>query len=216
MTNSLSDAGRQPTIGLTGGIASGKSTVARLLQSAGAGVVDADVVAREVVDVGSPGLAEVVSAFGAGVLASDGRLDRERLAALVFADEAERARLQAILHPRIAARSAERIAELRAQRVLYVIYDAPLLVEVGAYKTLNALIVVAAREETQIARAIARDGAERESTERRIAAQLPLARKLEVADSMIWNDAGLAELEARTLEIHSQILLRFGLPEGST
>lgn len=205
----------KPVIGLTGGIASGKSSVARILERAGTGIVDADRVAREVVEVGSEGLAEVVAAFGESVLAPDGSLARDKLGAIVFGDEAARARLQAILHPRIARRSAQLIERQRASAAAYVIYDAPLLVEVGAYKGLAALIVVAAQEESQIARTRERDGVSREVAQSRIAAQLPLARKLAVADYVIVNDGSLEELERRTLEIHAQILLRFGLSSGS-
>jgi dephospho-CoA kinase len=201
----------KPTIGLTGGIASGKSTVARMLEHAGAGIVDADQVAREVVLPGSEGLAEVVAAFGSSVLTADGSLDRGALASTVFGDEAARLRLQAILHPRIGRRSAERIEALHAGPVLYVIYEAPLLVEVGGYKSLAALIVVASSQESQLARAMRRDSVEPSAVKARIAAQSPLERKLEVADYVIWNDGSLSELERRTAEVHREILLRFGL-----
>ena len=201
----------KPTIGLTGGIASGKSEVSRVLQSLGVGVVDADKLAREVVAPGSEGLREVVATFGTGVLAPDGSLDRERLAAIVFGDEPARKRLQAITHPRIGQLSAQRIAALRASDAPYVVYDAPLLVEVGAHQGFAALIVVAAEEAIQVARLLARDGfAEREARQR-IAAQLPLARKIAVADYVIRNDTSLQALEARTREVHDQILERFGL-----
>jgi len=201
----------KPTIGLTGGIASGKSEVSRILQGAGVGIVDADRLAREVVAPGTDGLREVVAAFGAGVLATDGSLDRERLAAIVFGDEQARLRLQAITHPRIGQLSAQRLAELRASEAVYLVYDAPLLVEVGAHKGFAALIVVAADEEAQVARLITRDGFSEPDARRRIAAQLPLARKIEVADYVIHNDASLSELQARTLAVHRQILERFGL-----
>lgn len=202
---------KKPTIGLTGGIASGKSSVARILMRAGVGVVDADQVAREVVAKGSDGLREVCAAFGTGVLAADGSLDRGKLAAIVFEDPAARRRLEAITHPRIAARSAERLAALHAGDAVYVVYDVPLLVEVGAHKRLDALIVVAAKPATQIARAVARGDQTREEAERRIAAQLPLEQKVAVADYVIDNDGTEAELERHTLEVHRAILERFGL-----
>src|SRR5687767_2515536 len=138
----------KPTIGLTGGIASGKSTVSRVLEQLGVGIVDADQLAREVVAVGSDGLREVVATFGAGVLTPEGSLDREKLGAIVFGDEQARRKLQAITHPRIAQMGAERIAALQSGPAPYVIYDAPLLVEVGAHKSFAALIVVAAAEPT--------------------------------------------------------------------
>ena len=201
----------KPTIGLTGGIASGKSTVARVLQRLGVGVVDADRLAREVVEPGSDGLRDIVAAFGSGVLAANGSLDREKLGAIVFSDEQARTKLQAITHPRIAKLSAERIAELLAGTAPYVVYDAPLLVEVGAHKGFAALIVVAAKEAIQISRLRARDGLSELECRRRIGAQLPLARKIEVADYVIENDGTVEDLERRTLTVHSQILERFGL-----
>lgn len=204
----------KPTLGLTGGIASGKSTVARIFQRAGVGVVDADQVARDVVVPGSEGLAEVVAAFGAGVVRGDGTLDREALAARAFADPSQRERLQSILHPRIGRRSAELLDALRAGPSRYVIYEAPLLVEVGAHKGLAALIVVASAQENQLERAVLRDTASRDAIAARIAAQLPLERKLEVADYVIWNDGSLADLEQRVLEVHREILKRFGLDEA--
>jgi dephospho-CoA kinase len=201
----------KPTIGLTGGIASGKSVVSRVLEQLGVGVVDADRLAREVVVPGSEGLTEVVRTFGAGVLAADGSLDREKLGAIVFGDEQKRKALQAITHPRIGRLSAERIAALQRGPSPYVVYDAPLLVEVGAHKGLAALIVVAASEANQVARLAARDGLSEAECRQRIAAQLPLARKVEVADYVIDNDGTLAELEQRTRAVHAQILERFAL-----
>jgi dephospho-CoA kinase len=205
----------KPTIGLTGGIASGKSTVSSVLAQLGVGIVDADRLAREVVAMGSDGLREVVETFGTGVLAPDGSLDRAKLGALVFGDEEARRKLQAITHPRIARLGAERIGELQASAAPYVIYDAPLLVEVGAHKGFAALIVVAAAEPTQIARLRARDGLSDDQSSQRLAAQLPLARKIEVADYVIHNDGSLADLEQRTRQVHAQILERFGLVGGA-
>jgi dephospho-CoA kinase len=205
----------KPTIGLTGGIASGKSTVSRVLAQLGVGIVDADQLAREVVAVGSDGLREVVATFGAGVLTPEGSLDREKLGAIVFGDEQARRKLQAITHPRIAQMGAERIAALQSGPAPYVIYDAPLLVEVGAHKGFAALIVVAAAEPTQIARLHSRDGLSGLQSSQRIAAQLPLARKIEAADYVIYNDGSLAELEQRTREVHEQILERFALVNGT-
>jgi dephospho-CoA kinase len=200
----------KPTIGLTGGIASGKSTVARLLERWNVGTVDADMIAREVVAAGSEGLREVVAAFGGGVLTPEGALDREKLGALVFNDPAARAKLQAITHPRIGRLSAERLAALHEGPSPYVVYDAPLLVEVGSHKGLHALIVVAAGPETQLARAIARGGLSREQALQRIAAQLPLAEKIDVADYVIYNDGSLEDLERQARTVHEKILERFG------
>lgn len=201
----------KPTIGLTGGIASGKSTVARTLIAQGVGLVDADQLAREVVGPGSDGLAEIVAAFGQEVLAADGSLDREKMAARVFGDDEARAKLNGITHPRIGQLSAQRLAELHAGDCVYVVYDAPLLVEVGAHRGMDALIVVAADVETQVARVMERDGSSEADARKRIAAQFPLERKVEVADYVIDNSGTLQDLERRTLEVHREICERFGL-----
>jgi len=202
---------KKPVVGLTGGIASGKSVAARVLAGLGVGIVDADQLAREVVAPGSDGLAAVVAAFGSEVLTADGSLDREKVAARVFREPEARKMLQAITHPRIGMRSAERLAELAATATPYVVYDAPLLVEVGAHKGLDALIVIAAPRDTQIARAVARDGMAPDEAERRIAAQLPLADKVAVADYVVNNDGSLEALEAAVRATHQRILARFGL-----
>jgi dephospho-CoA kinase len=205
---------KKPLIGLTGGIASGKSSVSRILEGQGIDIVDADRVAREVVEPGSDGLVEIVRAFGEDVLRSDGSLDREKLGAIVFRDAGARARLEAITHPKIGARSAERISQAMNGASPYVVYDAPLLIEVSGHRGMDALIVVAAEEANQVERAVARDGMTRDEALRRIAAQLPLAKKVALADYVVHNDASLAELEAATLDVHSQILTRFGLAAG--
>jgi dephospho-CoA kinase len=196
-------------VGLTGGIASGKSAVGRLFRALGVSVVDADEVAREVVERGSEGLAEIVEAFGSGVLGPDGALDRKKLAAIVFEEPDLRKRLEAITHPRIGARSMQLMAAVAARGERLAIYEAALLVENGSYRMMQALIVVAAREETQIARVIARDGFDEAAARARIAAQLPLAQKIAVADYVIWNDGTLDELAAKVREIHSALLARF-------
>jgi dephospho-CoA kinase len=201
----------KPTIGLTGGIASGKSTVARTLIAQGVGLVDADQLAREVVAPGSEGLAEIVTSFGHEVLAPDGSLDREKMAARVFGDDEARARLNTITHPRIGQLSAQRLAELHGSDCVYVVYDAPLLVEVGAHRGMDALIVVASDVETQVARVMRRDGSSEADARKRIAAQFPLERKVEVADYVIDNSGTLQDLERRTLEVHREICERFGL-----
>lgn len=206
---------KKPVIGLTGGIASGKSVAARVLAGLGIGIVDADQIAREIVAPGSDGLAAVVAAFGSEVLTAEGALDREKVAARVFREPEARKILQAITHPRIAVRSAERLAALAATETPYVVYDAPLLVEVGAHKGLDALIVIAAERDTQVARAVARDGMTRDEAERRIAAQLPLADKVAVADYVVNNDGTLEALEAAVHATHRRILERFGLSEAA-
>jgi dephospho-CoA kinase len=200
----------KPTIGLTGGIASGKSRVARVLRGVGVPVIDADQIAREVVALGSDGLAAIIAEFGAEVVDAAGNLDRERMGKRVFAEPEARQKLQAITHPRIGQLSAQRIAEAKAGSAPYVVYEAPLLVEVGAHKGLDALIVVAAGEDAQVTRAVMRDGLAAEDVRQRIAAQLPLARKVAVADYVINNDGTLEQLERATLDVHARILERFG------
>lgn len=197
-------------VGLTGGIGSGKSTVARFFSELGVPVVDADHIAREVVEPGSPGLAAVVEEFGEGVLDDSGRLDRGKLGAVVFGDQVARRKLESILHPRIATRSMERLAELSAEGHPYAIYEAALLVENGSHRTMAALVVVAADETTQLRRVMQRDGIDESAARARIEAQLPLEEKIEVADWVIDNGGSLEQTRARCAEVHAQILARFG------
>lgn len=204
----------RPIVGLTGGIASGKSVVAKVLRDLGVAVVDADQLARDVVAPGTEGLAEVVAQFGPAVLRADGSLDREKLASIVFADPDKRKRLNAITHPRIGALGMQRIAELQHTATPYVVYEAPLLVEVGGHKGMAAVIVVGADSETQVRRVTERDGSSPEQARARIDAQLPLADKIAVADYVIANEGTLEELRARTLEVHAAILERFALTNG--
>ncbi len=201
-------------IGLTGGIASGKSRVARILSESGVPVIDADQVAREVVEKGTDGLRAIVARFGAGVLTDDGALDRDKLAKIVFSDPEARAALNAITHPRIAQRSAELIGAAQAGDAPYVAYEAALLVETGVYKGLSALVVVSAPEHLQRERAIARDGATNEAVAARIRSQLPLADKVAVADYVIENDGDFDTLRARTLNVHTRLVERFGAGES--
>lgn len=196
----------KPTVGLTGGIASGKSTVADMFRQLGAAIVDADQVARDVVAPGSEGFVAVIDAFGAEMVGADGSLDRAKLGALVFADEEARKKLNGITHPRIAQESRRRIGEALASDAPYVVYEAALLVENGLAKAFQPLVVVAVAEERQLARLMARDGSTAEEAQKRIDAQLPLAKKLELADHVIRNDGALPETEQRVREVHEAIL----------
>ncbi len=198
----------KPVVGLTGGIASGKSTVARLFAELGVPVVDADALAREIVEPGSPGLARIVERFGASMLLPDGTLDRKRLARVVFEDPRAREDLNAITHPLIAAKGAERIRELQGTDAPYIVYEAALLVENGSYKAFSALVVVATSPITQLARLMARDGSTEDEARARIAAQLPLDRKVDVADYVIRNDGDASDLEAQVRAVHAKILER--------
>jgi dephospho-CoA kinase len=187
--------------GLTGGLASGKSTVARRLAALGVPVIDADQLAREVVAPGTPGLAAVASAFGPSVILPDGSLDRPRLASLVFGDPELRRRLNAIVHPLIGAASAARMAALEARGEPLACYEAALLVENGLADAFRPLVVVAVDEETQVARAMARDGATEAEARARIAAQLPLAAKIAAADHVIDTSGPRHETEKRIDEV---------------
>ena len=181
-------------IGLTGGIGSGKSTVARLLAERGAAVVDADVLAREVVAPGTPGLAAVVEAFGERVLTPDGALDRPALAAVVFGDAQARARLDGIVHPLVRARAAESIAALRADAV--VVQDIPLLVETGQAGSFDLVLVVEAAPDVRIARLVAR-GLGAGDARARIAAQATDEQRRAVADVVVDNSGTPEDLAAQ-------------------
>jgi dephospho-CoA kinase len=179
-------------LGLTGGIGSGKSTVARLIADLGVPVLDADQLAREVVEPGRPALAEVAAAWPQAI-GPDGRVDRKRLAGIIFADAAQRVRLEAITHPRIQALSDERLAELAVKGHALAVYEASLLVESGRYKDFDGLVVVTASPETQLERILARGDLTEAEAQARIDAQLPLLAKVRVATHLIDNDG---ELEA--------------------
>ncbi len=197
-------------IGLTGGIASGKSAVAALLRERGAAIVDADVVARQVVEPGQPALDEIRARFGDEVLDGDGRLDRKRLGERVFADPAARAALNAITHPRIAAASQAEIARHGARGAHVVFYEAALLIENGLHRGLDATIVVAAPPETQLVRLRARDGLDEAAARARLAAQLPLADKVAVATWVIDNGGDLDRTRAQLDAVCADIEARFG------
>lgn len=181
-------------IALTGGIGSGKSTVSRLLAEKGAIIVDADAIAREIVEPGEPALEEIRVAFGPEVIDADGLLRRSKLAEVVFDDPDALARLNAITHPRIAARSAELLEAAPADAV--VVYDMPLLVEQGpqALSGWDAIVVVDAPDEVRLSRLIAR-GVDRDDAQRRMAAQVSRDVRLAAADHVIDNSGDLMSLE---------------------
>ncbi|MBM0239975.1 dephospho-CoA kinase, partial [Micromonospora sp. ATA32] len=180
-------------VGLTGGIGSGKSAVAARLAALGAVVIDADLIAREVVAPGTPGLAEIVDAFSDQVLGPDGALDRAALGAVIFADEAARRRLEAITHPRVRARTAELIAAAAPDAV--VVNDVPLLVEVGLAPTYHLVVVVQTAVTTRLERLERDRGMSRAEAERRIAAQADDARRRAAADVVLSNDGSLDDLK---------------------
>jgi dephospho-CoA kinase len=189
------------TVGLTGGIGSGKSTVAELLASYGAVIIDADVLAREAVAPGTPGLARVIEQFGPEVLAPDGSLDRPRLAALVFADPDRLAALNAIIHPYVRQRSEEITAAASPDAV--VVQVIPLLVENGL-TGFDEVVVVDASEETQLRR-LAERGMDQADARARIAAQATRDRRREAADVVIDNDGDLAGMRAQVERLWAEL-----------
>ncbi len=184
-------------IGVTGGIASGKTTFAGLLRARGVPVLDADALARSAVAPGSPALAEIAHAFGPDVLAADGSLDRRRMADLVFADAGARRRLEAITHPAVRRAVAEETARLAAAGHELVFYDTPLLFEVGLERTLDSVVVVWAPPDVQRARLAARDGLGLAEADARLAAQLPIDDKAARADFVVENTGAPAALGAK-------------------
>ncbi len=184
--------------GLTGGIASGKSTVAARLRAHGVPVIDADELAREVVAPGTDGLRAIVETFGDGVLDATGALDRKALARIVFSDDGARQRLNAITHPRIGQRTADLADDLRRAGEPLGCYEAALLVENGVADMFRPLVVVSCPAAVQIERILARDDASREDAMARVAAQKPLAEKVAVADFVIDTDGPIAQSRERT------------------
>jgi len=190
-------------VGLTGGIASGKSTVSALLRELGAVVVDADRLARDVVAPGTPGLAEVVAAFGPEVAAEDGTLDRAALARRVFDDLAARRRLEGIVHPRV--REAAAAEEAAAPPGVLVVHDIPLLVETGQAAGFDVVVVVDVPEEVQVERMLADRGWSREEALSRIAAQAARGDRLAAATHVLDNSGTREELRDQVVALHREL-----------
>jgi dephospho-CoA kinase len=194
-------------VGLTGGIGSGKSTVARLLEDRGAVVFDADLLAREAVEPGTPGHAAVIERFGADVLAPGGELDREALASIVFADPSARRDLEQIVHPEVRRLFAEGSEAYRdTDRV--VVFSAPLLVESGMHTAFEILVVVSATVATQIERLMRQRGMSEASIRARIDAQAPLEDKAAVADVLVDNEGTLDELASQVEQLWKELSAR--------
>jgi dephospho-CoA kinase len=196
--------------GLTGGLASGKSTVAARLRARRLPVIDADALARAVTSPASPALAKIVQTFGSEAL-RDGVLDRRWLASVVFADESRRLELEAILHPEIQARRDVLLAELAARGEPLACYEVPLLFEKGLERGLRPVVLVRVPEAVQIQRAQARDGEGEAQVRARLAAQLPLADKAARADYVIDNDGSIEDLHAATDRVLKQICTAMGV-----
>jgi dephospho-CoA kinase len=187
-------------VGLTGGVASGKSTVGEIFTALGATVIDADVLAREVVAPGTDGLAEVVKAFGEDVLTASGELDRAKMGEIVFADQAKRKTLESIIHPRVRERGAELE---KAARGPIVIHEIPLLVETGQATAFDALVVVDVPVEVQVERLVKDRGLTPEEAEARIAAQATREERLAVANYIIDNSGTPEQLRVRVAEVYA-------------
>ena len=194
-------------VGLTGGLASGKSTVAGFFRELGAFHIDADRLAHELVAPGGGAEREVISRFGGGIIGTDGAIDRKALAAIVFSDPVALADLNALVHPKVRKEIAQRIADhaAGASPAEVALVDAALLVESGIHRDLDALIVVACPEPIQIARAVARGGLTEAEARARVAAQAPLARKLAVADHVIDNGASLLETKRQVRGVWDEL-----------
>ncbi len=190
-------------VGLTGGVASGKSTVSAMLAELGATVIDADLLAREVVERGTPGLAQVVEEFGEELLTADGDLDRPAMGRLVFGDEERRRRLEAIVHPLVFERYAEIEASAPADGV--VVHDIPLLAESGRADTFDEVVVVDVPAELQVERMVRDRGWTEEEARSRIAAQATREERLAVATIVVDNSGSLEDLRARVAEVWEQL-----------
>ena len=194
-------------VGLTGGIGSGKTTVASLFSQAGVPVIDADELARELVVPGEPAFDEIVSVFGTDLVSPSGTLDRSKLRALVFRNATKRKRLEAILHPRIRCEMERRLSAINASYCLLVI---PLLFETDQVELIDRVLVVDATREQQICRTQDRDGVTRKSVEGLLRAQLGRRERLKHADDVIRNDSDLAHLEKQVQALHERYIERSG------
>jgi dephospho-CoA kinase len=191
--------------GLTGGIASGKSTVAAMLRELGAPVIDADAIARDLTRKGQPALAEIAARFP-GVVSASGELDRRALARRVFADPAERAALEGVLHPRIGAAMQEQARALAAAGHPIAFYEAALIFEKNLDRALDGVVLVTAGEETQLRRLMARDRLGEEDARRRLAAQMSMAEKAKRATLSIDSETTLQDLRTRVAAVYRRLL----------
>jgi dephospho-CoA kinase len=196
-------------VGLTGGIASGKTTVADMFAEHGAGIVDTDLIAREVVEPGQAGLEAVVAEFGSGVLLDDGRLDRAALRRIVFNDSEQRKRLDSLLHPLIRART---IVQIEALRAPYAIVVVPLLFESGFDALVDRVVVVDCPEDQQLERLCRRDGMEIGDARRMLAAQIDRQTRLARADDVVDNGGSPAESRRQVSSLHQRYLDLAGRP----
>ena len=194
-------------VGLTGGIATGKSTVSEMLRRLGCEIIDADRLARDVVEPEQPAWKQIVADFGRGVVNADGTLDRKKLGAIVFADPDRRKRLEAITHPAIRARFQARLDELAAQGFAgIVVFDAPVMIESGGYRNMDRLVVVVTDEATQASRLRTRDGTDDAEGRRKVASQMPLAEKAKLADYVIDNSGAPEATAAEVRRVFAALM----------
>jgi dephospho-CoA kinase len=193
-------------LGVTGSIASGKSTVTEILRTLGAAVVSADMLAREAVRPGTETLERLVRRFGSPILLSDGTLDRKTLGSLVFADAAARKDLNAIVHPAIAALAKARLRDLSCQGFPLIVYEAPLLFEAGAAERVDAVLVVHLDEELQLRRLRERDGLDEGAARARIGSQMPQEEKVARADYLVDNSGSLQQTEEQVRRIFNRLV----------
>ena len=193
-------------VGLTGGIASGKSTVSGMFRELGAHIIDADVLAKEALEPGRPAYAETIRVFGRRIAGSDGRIDRRALGEIVFGDPEKRRALEAIVHPRVFEEEARIFGELSAREPRGIaVFDAALLIESGAHVRMDKVVLVWCREETQVARMAEKWGLTPEEAAVRVRAQMPLDEKKKYADYVIDNDGDLAGTRAQVARIYSEL-----------
>ena len=192
-------------VGLTGGIASGKSTVAKILTELGAAIVDADMLSREVVAPGHDGWKEIVATFGRDVLQADQNLDRQKLRTLIFNNPDARKQLEAIIHPRVRALAERRIREHGEAGYAVVVYEVPLLFEGNLQEWLRPVILVASNVDIQRQRLQQRDGLDPTAAQKHIDAQMSLEDKRKLADYVIENDGSLADLESQVRAVLAKI-----------
>jgi dephospho-CoA kinase len=192
--------------GLTGGIASGKSTISEFLRDAGARIIDADEIARQVVKKGLPAYEEICTCFGRTILRADGEIDRQQLGTIIFNDPHQKARLDAIVHPRVFAQADREIATIeKDDPAAVVIMDIPLLFETGMQDDLAEVIVVFVPEALQLERLIKRDGIDQKAAISRIRSQIPIAQKRERATIVIDNSGSRSASRLRALEVYNQL-----------
>ncbi|KAF8889879.1 CoaE-domain-containing protein [Infundibulicybe gibba] len=192
-------------IGLTGGIATGKSTVANLLRAKHIPIVDADVLARQVVEPGTRGLASIVKAFGRDILLPDGSLDRKKLGTVIFNDEAKRKILNSIVHPAVRRSTLWQVLTYWIKGEKYCIVDVPLLIEGGLWRWVGKVVVVYCSAEIQLRRLMNRDGSTQEDASSRLKSQIPISQKVEYADLVIDNSGSRQDLDAQVDSLVRQL-----------